>query len=74
MAPDWRISAPTAAHLYEPTPDIRITVVDGNVHEFTFFSDFLKIRLKFAIYLLLADCLVITVTQMLTDNQNLYCL
>ena len=36
--------------LDEPTPNIRITAVDGNVHTFTF-ADFLKIWFKFAIHL-----------------------
>lgn len=51
MATDWRISA-RAACFDESTPNIHITVVDGNAHKVAFsFADFLKIRFKFAIHL-----------------------
>lgn len=38
--------------LDEPIPNTPITIVDGNMHSFALsFSDFLKIRLTFAIFL-----------------------
>ena len=43
-----RSLAPPTVHLDEPTPNIKITVIDGTVHHFAFhFAEFLE--LKFAL-------------------------